>query len=127
TRDGHMLPRRIRGLLGIMTTWGIAFSVIGVASLSAVVLSGAVSDSIIGFRHLPLVALRGFLAGALSGGLFSALLVWRERSKGVSTVSVRRMATWGFLGAGSLVPVMALAAGTIGIIRAPILITASLV
>jgi hypothetical protein len=103
-----MLSRRLRGLLGVMTTWGIAFSAFATISISAVILSGIAPD-VLGFRHVPLIALRGFLAGALSGGLFAALLVGRERSKTVATMSLGRVTAWGFLGGAALPAVTMLA------------------
>jgi hypothetical protein len=121
-----MLSRRLRGFLGVMTTWGVVFSAFGVASFTAVILSGRFPAEI-GYRFLPMVALRGFVAGALSGALFAALLVGRKRSQTVSTISMRRATALGFVGGASLPLVTLLAGRTFGLIPVATIITSSVV
>ena len=104
-----MLSRRVRGFLGVMTTWGVVFSAFGSATFTALILSGRFPPEI-GYRFIPMVALRGFIAGALSGALFAALLVGRKRRQTVSTISIRRATVLGFIGGASLPLVTTLAA-----------------
>ena len=113
-----MLSRRLRGFLGVMTTWGVVFSALGAASFTALIVSGRFPGEI-GYRLIPIVALRGFVAGALSGALFAALLVARKRSQTVSTISIRRAMALGFLGGTGLPLATMLAARSLASFRSP--------
>jgi hypothetical protein len=121
-----MLSRRVRAFLGVMTTWGVAFSALSVVSLTAVILGSDIPKHIIGFHNLPAVAVRGFLAGALSGALFAALLIGSERKNTVSSIPIRRVALLGFLGAASLPFLTVAAAGGFGILPLYTVLTSSL-
>lgn len=105
-----MLSRRVRGFLGVMTTWGVVFSGFSVVSLTALFLSGRIPDQI-DFRVISIYVVRGFLTGALSGALFAALLRGRKRSQTVSTISIRRVTVLGFIGGASLPLLTMLASG----------------
>jgi hypothetical protein len=124
-RGEDMLSRRVRGFLGVMTTWGVAFSALAVISMTAVILGNP--DVPLGFRHLPALALRGFLAGALAGGLFAALVAGRERSGSVSSMSPRRFALWGFVGGASLPVITIAAAGGFAFLPLAAIVTSTLV
>jgi hypothetical protein len=50
------------------------------------------------------------LLGGVAGGLFAWLLSRRERGHTLATLSTRRVAAWGFVAAGSLPAILALAA-----------------
>ena len=100
--------RRFRGMLGIATIWAIALSTVATGSLAISMGTGLV-PSFFGARELIAVATRGLLVGALSGGLFAALLAYRERGHSLTTLSSRRVAFWGFIAAGILPSILALA------------------
>jgi hypothetical protein len=102
--------RRFRGIFGIATTWGIALSTLATASLALGLATGLVPPSIFGARELVAVAVRGLLVGGVAGGLFAWLLAHRERGHSLATLSTRRVALWGFVAAGSLPAILALAA-----------------
>ena len=121
-----MLSRRVRGFLGVMTTWGVVFSALGAASFTAIILSGRFPAEV-GYRFIPIVALRGFIAGALSGALFAALLVARKRSQTVSTISIRRATALGFIGGASLPLFTMFAARAFGLVPLATIITSSVV
>ena len=102
---------RFRGIVGMSAIWGVALSALATTSLALGLATGLVPPGIFGAREMIAVAIRGFAAGALGGGLFAWLVARRERSKALSNVSSHRMALWGFLAAGSVPAVVALAAG----------------
>ena len=102
------LNRRLRGILGLGATWGVAFSAlslslvaIGVATTSMPIVQFGVGDYLA-------MGIRGFLAGGLAGSVFAALVARRERGRSLSGMSDERMALWGFLG-GAPVPWVAVA------------------
>jgi hypothetical protein len=103
--------RRFRGIVGMSAIWGVALSALATTSLAVGLATGLVPSGIFGAREMIAVAIRGFAAGALGGGLFAWLVARRERSKALSSVSSHRMALWGFLAAGSVPAIVALAAG----------------
>ncbi len=102
--------RRFRGIFGIAVTWGIALSTLATGSLALGLATGLVPSSIFGARELVAVAVRGLLVGGVAGGLFAWLLARRERGHSLATLSTRRVALWGFVAAGSLPALLALAA-----------------
>lgn len=99
--------RRFRGIFGIAVTWGVALSTLATGSLALGLAVGLVPSSIYGARELIAVAVRGLLFGGAAGGLFAWLLSRRER--GHSLATTRRVAFWGFVAAGSLPTIVALA------------------
>lgn len=105
--DNH---RRFRGLVGIAITWGVALATLATGSLALGLATDLVPASMFGARELVAVAVRGFLVGGVGGGLFAWLLARRERGQSLATLSARRVAGWGFVAAGSLPVLLALAA-----------------
>jgi len=102
--------RRFRGIFGIATMWGVALATLATGSLALGLATGLVPPSVFGARELVAVAVRGLLAGGVAGGLFAWLLAQRERGHSLATLSTRRVALWGFVAAGSLPVILALAA-----------------
>jgi len=102
---------RFRGIVGMSAIWGVALSALATTSLALGLATGLVPPGIFGAREIIAVAVRGFVAGAVGGNLFAWLVARRERSKTLSNVSSHRMALWGFLAAGSVPAIVALAAG----------------
>ena len=102
--------RRFRGIIGTAITWGVALSALATGTLALGLATGLVPSSIFGARELVAVAVRGLLLGGVAGGLFGWLLARRERGQSLATVSSRRVAVWGFIAAGSVAPILALAA-----------------
>ena len=102
--------RRFRGIIGMAITWGLALSTLATGSLALGLATGLVPPSIFGARELVTLAIRGLLAGGVAGGLFAWLLARREGGHSLATLSTRRVAFWGFVAAGSLPILLALAA-----------------
>ena len=98
--------RRLRGLVGIATTWGIAFSVIMTTLLVGRWLIGFPHSAAFGARQIIVAAIEFFLMGGLAGTLFSLFFARGERRQTLETLSMSRVALWGFLGVG--VPTSAL-------------------
>jgi hypothetical protein len=90
------LLRKVRGLLGTAVTWAIAWIPLGLIPIALIeLLSGRP-------LHLAfLVRIAGALGvvGAISGLAFGTILAIAERRHTLSTVSARRVAFWGSLGA----------------------------
>ena len=101
--------RRLRGLLGIATTWGVAFSMIMTTLLVGRWAFGAFPRGVLGPRQIVVAAVEFFLMGGLAGTLFSLFFASGERRKTLDTLSMARVALWGFLGVG--VPAAALTLG----------------
>lgn len=96
----HTLLRRIRGVLVTALLWGIAWLPVGLA----VGIYRALTISIdfgAGFywRIISGSALVWAVWGAISGAVFATLLALLERRRNVDTLSSRRTAVWGALGA----------------------------
>jgi hypothetical protein len=106
-----MILRRIRGLLGIATAWGIAFSAIATTLAASGLVSRLFPTAVFGPRQIIAVAIENFLMGALAGTLFSLFFASGERRQTLETLSMPRVALWGFLGVG--VPTAALSLGAI--------------
>lgn len=102
--------RRFRGLVGTALTWGVALATLATGSLAVGLATGLVPSSILGARELVAVAVRGLLVGSVGGGLFAWMLSRRERGQSLATLSAPRVAVWGFVAAGSLPVLLALAA-----------------
>jgi len=105
------LLRRLRGLLGIATTWGVAFSVMMTTLLVGRLALGLPHGAHFGVRTIIVAAIEFFLMGGLSGTLFSLFFARGERRQTLDTLSMSRVALWGFLGVG--VPSAALTLGAI--------------
>ena len=103
--------RRLRGLLGIATTWAITFSVIGTALLIGRWAMGRSPGSVSGPRQIVIAAIEFLLMGGLAGTLFSLFFASGERRQTLETLSMPRVALWGFLGVS--VPTAALTLGAV--------------
>ena len=117
--------QRFRGMVGIAATWGVALATLATGSLALGLATGLVPSSIFGARELVTLAVRGLLLGGVVGGLFAGLLSRRERGHSLATLSMRRVAVWGFVAAslpaivalgttGAVLPLGVLLAGTVG-------------
>ena len=120
--------RRLRGLLGIATTWGVAFSVIMTTLLVGRWALGLFPGAHFGVRQIIVAGIEFFLMGGLAGTLFSLFFARGERRQTLETLSMARVALWGFLGVG--VPAAALTLGAIfmygrGFVIAPLSIALS--
>jgi len=103
------LVRRLRGLLGIGTTWGALWSAIG-AAIGFVI--GAVSPEVWTSGNPILEWTIGMgLYGLVSGVGFGGLLSIREGRRTILEIPLRRAAAWGVLGAAA-VPLLFGALGT---------------
>ena len=92
------MRQRLRGLVGIATTWGVGLSAIGTTLLVGGIAAGVIPGAFFGPREIIAVAVRNFVMGATAGVLFAMLLARGERRQTVATLSLRRVAGWGFLG-----------------------------
>ena len=124
-----MLLQRIRGLAGIAVVWGVAVSAIGTAFIVGGLAAGWIS-------HIPgadwrqwvtlaaTVAARNFVLGGASGAAFAMLLAGAERRRNVDSLSLSRVAGWGFLASavptataaivsGAIIPPLTFAIGTL--------------
>ena len=105
--------RRLRGVLGIATTWAITFAVAGTALLVGRSVLGLFFPGgvVFGPRQIIVSAVELFFMGGLAGTLFSLFFASGERRQTLETLSMPRVALWGFLGVG--VPTAALSFGAI--------------
>ncbi len=103
--------RRLRGILGIATTWGVAFSLFATTLVLSGVAVRLFPVSIFGPRQIVAIAIENFLMGGLAGTLFSLFFATGERRQTLESLSMPRVALWGFLGVG--VPAAALVLGAI--------------
>ncbi len=101
--------RRLRGLLGIATSWGVAFSGIMTTLLIGRWAVGLFPGATFGPRQIVIAAIEFFLMGGLAGTLFSLFFARGERRRTLETLSMPRVALWGFLAVG--VPAAALTLG----------------
>src|ERR1044071_9656751 len=97
-----LFSRRLRGIIGIATTWGVALSALATTVLVGALAIGVVPSSIFGPREIVAVAIRTLLGGGFAGGLFAALFAGAERRRTLATVAQTRVALWGFLGGATL-------------------------
>lgn len=115
--------RRLRGLVGIATTWGVAFSIMMTTLLIGRWAIGGFHGFGFGLRQIIIAAIEFFLMGGLAGTLFSLFFASGERRQTLETLSMARVALWGFLGVG--VPTTALTVGAVlmygrGLLIAPL-------
>jgi hypothetical protein len=95
--------RRLRGLLGIAATWGVAFAGVGViaGSLAALTYAVGAMPPQVGSREISTAIIAGIArwaaVGALSGIVFSVTVMMAERRQTLATLSPRRFARWGGL------------------------------
>ena len=114
--------RRLRGLVGIATTWGVAFSIMMTTLLIGRWAIGF-PHSGFGLRQIIVALIEFFLMGGLAGTLFSLFFARGERRQTLETLSMARVALWGFLGVG--VPTAGLTIGAVlmygrGLLIAPL-------
>ena len=115
--------RRLRGLLGIATTWGVAFSIMMTTLLVGRWALGGFHRFASGPRQITVALIEFFLMGGLAGTLFSLFFSSGERRQTLETLSMARVALWGFLGVS--VPTAALTVGAVlmygrGLLIAPL-------
>jgi len=115
--------RRLRGLVGIATTWGVAFSIMMTTLLIGRWALGGFHSFVLGPRQITVALIEFFLMGGLAGTLFSLFFASGERRQTLETLSLPRVALWGFLGVS--VPTAALTLGAIfmygrGLLVAPL-------
>lgn len=115
--------RRLRGLVGIATTWGVAFSMMMTTLLLARWGLAGFPGAMFGPRQIIIAVVEFFLMGMLAGTLFSLFFARGERRQTLETLSMTRVALWGFLGVG--VPTAALTVGAVltygrGLLIAPL-------
>jgi hypothetical protein len=84
---------------------------------------GGFPGSVFGLRQVIIAAIEFFLMGGLAGTLFSLFFASGERRQTLETLSMARVALWGFLGVG--VPTAALTVGAVlmygrGLLIAPL-------
>jgi hypothetical protein len=96
------IMRRLRGLIGMATTWGVCFSALSSLVFLVARLSGALPVEVFGTRMVLAIAARGFVVGALAGAVFSLVLAAAERRRTLSGLSSGRVALWGFLGTAAI-------------------------
>ena len=94
------ISRQIRAVSGIALTWGVAFSAIGAtALLTALALHTHPSQYFV-VGTLVSIVVRGFVGGAVAGTVFATVFARAERNRTLTTLSMRRVALWGFIGSG---------------------------
>jgi hypothetical protein len=96
------IMRRLRGLIGMATTWGVCFSALSSVLFLAARLTGSLPMEVFGTRMVLAIAARGFVVGALAGAVFSLVLAAAERRRTLSRLSSGRVALWGFLGTAAI-------------------------
>ncbi len=96
---GTML-RRLRGVLGIAATWGVACAALFVG---AFVLTWMFDPASIDPGEGPgRVAVIGAALGLTAGAAFAAVLAVAERRKTIADISLGRAALWGGLGTATV-------------------------
>lgn len=109
--------RRLRGMLGVGLTWGVAWSIC--FYLLALVIGVLDPDSIDpGEEPHRIGAFMGIL-GFVSGAAFAALLSLSEHRKALRDLSTWKPALLGFLGA-SLLPILTPAADSMVLLLGPL-------
>ena len=121
-----MITRRIRAVAGIAVTWGVAFAALGTTVLLGSLAFKALPPEVGGVGLLVPIIIRNFIGGAVAGTFFATVFARAERNRTLATLSARRVALWGFIGAavpavitlglagGRLIPVGVMGAACIG-------------
>lgn len=115
--------RRLRGALGVALTWGTAFSTLATTLLLSGLAVGFIPSAVFGPKEIVQVVIRTFLAGGLAGTLFASVLAGAERRRTLGTLSLKRVAVWGFLGAACIPGVFAIALGLTGAVSGGLLLS----
>jgi hypothetical protein len=104
------IMRQIRAVSGIAVTWGVAFSALGATALLTGLALHVLPSQLVGVERLVNVVVRAFVGGAVAGTVFATVFARAERNRTLATLSMRRVALWGFIGSG-LPAAIALALG----------------
>lgn len=123
-----LVLQRFRGLVGMAVVWGVAVSAIGTAfivgGLAAWSHTFPPPDWTQWVTLAARVAAKDLVLGSASGVAFAMLLAGAERRRNVDSLSLSRVAGWGFLASavptaiaailsGAIIPPMTFAAGTV--------------
>ena len=95
--------RRLRGVVGIALTWGVAWAAIGMAL--TLIVTAVAPDQIDGDEGPSKVGMVLGFAGFLSGLGFAGLFMLGEKGRTVRDLSLGRAGLWGFLG-GAAIPAL---------------------
>jgi hypothetical protein len=93
------ISRRIRAVSGIAATWGVAFAALGATAFLGALAFKVLPPELGGVRLLVPIIIRGFIGGAVAGTVFATVFAGAERNRTLATLSARRVALWGFIGA----------------------------
>jgi len=94
-----MITRRIRAVAGIAVTWGVAFAALGTTVLLGSLAFKALPPEVGGVGLLVPIIIRNLFGGAVAGTFFATVFARAERNRTLATLSARRVALWGFIGA----------------------------
>ena len=94
------IMRQIRAVSRIAVTWGRAFSAIGATAFLTGLALHALPPQLVGVGPLVNVVVRAFVGGAVAGTVFATVFARAERNRTLAMLSTRRVALWGFIGAG---------------------------
>jgi multisubunit Na+/H+ antiporter MnhB subunit len=97
--------RRLRGVIGMGLTWGLALA--GVGTLVGLIFGGT---------FVPGLALTGGFLGFIVGSAFAVILSVAERRQSLGDLSLSRMALWGGIGGALVAGATNLFAGSGGLI-----------
>ena len=92
--------RQIRAVSGIAVTWGIAFSALGATAFLTALALHVLPSQFVGVERLVNVIVRAFVGGAVAGTVFATVFARAERNRTLATISMRRVALWGFIASG---------------------------
>jgi len=106
----NMLVRRVRGVLVTALVWAVAWLPVGLIVGVIRALTFPLPDYMLTpwmrityfLRVVWILSLTWMIWGAISGALFAMLVALLERRREVDTLSSRRTAIWGALGAMAL-------------------------
>lgn len=93
------IARQLRAVSGIAITWGIGFSTIAATMLAVSLGFRLVPTHFFGVGTVVAIIARTFVGGAVAGTVFATLFARAERNRTLATLSMRRVALWGFIGA----------------------------
>ena len=94
-----MITRRIRAVAGIAVTWGVAFAALGTTVFLGGLAFKVLPPELGGVGLLVPIVIRTFIGGAVAGTFFATVFARAERNRTLATLSARRVALWGFIGA----------------------------
>lgn len=103
--------RRLRGALGMAVAWGTLFATLSATFLGVVVGFDLIPAGILTPGLATAAIVRAFVLGGIGGLVFALALSRGERQSSVSTLSVRRVAVWGFVAGAAAFSAIALGLG----------------